>query len=186
MVGAIWAGRALQSVDVDIDPAGALGGGALGAALTTLVFGAILVALAPEYMTARMREVTEDPVDSFAWGVFIILALVVMSIALVITIVGILVVIPLLVTAYLVWGFGTAVAFAAIAERLLDRFGDDERDDRPEADGEQGDGEPDDWLTTLLVAGALDGALVLTGIGALLSLAIGAAGFGAIVRNWLS
>jgi len=164
---AIVTALVLQSeVNVDVDLTNALGGGAVGAFLTTLVVGAVLVALAPDYTETRMAEVVEDPVGTFAYGIAVLLVLAVLIVALVFSIIGILFVIPLIVVAYVVWAFGSAVAFLAIADRLVDREGDD-------------------WLAALLVAALLSGALVATGVGSLLALAIGAAGFGAVIRHWL-
>jgi hypothetical protein len=88
-----------------------------------------------------MDRVTGDPVGSFAYGVAALLALVVAIVALVITIVGILVVIPLAILAGLVWAVGAAIGYLAIAERIVGR--------------EEG------WLVPLLVAGAINGGLIV-------------------------
>ncbi|WP_436930076.1 hypothetical protein [Halosimplex halobium] len=67
---------------------------------------------------------------------------------------------------YLVWAVGAAVAFLAVAERLVDREGDD-------------------WLKPPLVAAALNGGLVLTDVGGILAFCVGAAGFGAVLEDRL-
>ena len=59
-----------------------------------------------------------------------------------------------------------AVAFLAIADRLVDR--------------------EDGWTKPLLIAAGLNGALALTGVGGIVSFGIGAAGFGAVLRDWLA
>ncbi len=139
-------------------------GSAVGAFLTTLVLGAILVAIAPEFTEAKMGAVVDDPVGSFIYGVISLVLIVVVAILLAITIVGLVIAIPLGLVAWLIWAVGSVVAYLAIADRLVDR----------------GDG----WLKPLLVAAGLNGALVLTGIGGLISFVIGATGFGTILRSY--
>ncbi|MFB6151990.1 MAG: hypothetical protein ABEJ40_09315 [Haloarculaceae archaeon] len=102
---------------------------------------------------------------SFVNGLLILIALILVSVLLVFTIVGIIVVIPLLVVAYVVWAVGAAIAFLAIADRIVDRG--------------------DDWVKPLVVAAAMNGALVLTGVGGLVAFAVGAAGFGAVLEDRL-
>jgi hypothetical protein len=156
----------LQSdVDVDVDLTGALGGGAVGTFVGTVVVGAILVALAPDYTKARMAEVVEEPVGNFVYGVVVLVFLILAVIVLVFTIVGIIVAIPLGFVVYLAWVFGSTIAFLAVDDRLVDR-GDDE------------------WLVVLLVAAGINGGLVLSGIGALVAFCVGAAGFGTVVRPY--
>jgi len=157
----------LAQIDVSVggDPAGTLGSGAGSAFLTTLVVGAVLVAIAPAYVEARMADALEDPVGNLVYGVAALLVLAVLIVALVLSIVGILAVIPLFVAAYAVWAVGSTVGFLAIADRLIDR------------DGE--------WALALVVAAGLNGALVLTGVGGLGSLVVGAMGFGAVLSDWL-
>ncbi|WP_436934025.1 hypothetical protein [Halovenus marina] len=154
--------------DIDIDIATGLGGGAVGSFLTTFLVGAILIAIAPAYVERMLDEISEEPVESFAYGIAALLGLVVLTIALVLTILGILLVIPLIVLAVVVWAIGSVIAFLAIGERLLD------------ADS------ADDWLKPLAVGAAINGGLALTGIGGLVSFCIGAAGFGVILRDRLS
>jgi len=154
------------NVDVDLNPVANVVQGAVGSALTTLVVGAILTAVAPEFLEDRMAAVVDDPVGSFVYGFLVLLFLALASLVLVLTIVGIFVVIPLVLLAYVVWAVGATVTFLAIAERLVDREGDD-------------------WVQTLLVAAALNGGLVLTGVGGILAFCIGAAGFGAVLEDHL-
>jgi hypothetical protein len=66
---------------------------------------------------------------------------------------------------YVLWAVGSTVAFLAIADRLVDRG--------------------DDWLKPLLVAAAINGGLALTGVGGILALLVGIAGFGAVLRDLL-
>ena len=153
-------------VNVGVEPAFGVVGGAVGAFLTTLVVGAILIAVAPGYVERTMATVLDEPVESFLYGLLCLVAVVVVTILLVVTLVGILLAIPLGLVAYVVWAVGAAVAFLAIADRLVDR--------------------EDGWTKPLLIAAGLNGALALTGVGGIVSFGIGAAGFGAVLRDWLA
>ncbi|WP_226041021.1 hypothetical protein [Natrinema sp. DC36] len=153
-------------VDIDIGTTNGLLGGAITAFLTTLVVGAILVAVVPEYTERMIVDVLDDPVGSFAYGIVSLLALALVILLLVITIVGILVAFPLGLLAYLVWAIGAAIASLAIAERLV--------------------GREDGWLKPLVVAAGINGILAVTGVGAILSICIGAAGFGAVLRDYFA
>jgi hypothetical protein len=159
----------LQSVTLpdgtEIDVAVGLGGSAVGAFLSTLLVGAILAALAPEYTRRMMRTVREDIVGSFVYGFVSLVLLVVVTIALVITLIGILVAFPLVLLSSVVWAGGAAIGYLTIAERLV--------------------GVDDDWLKPLLVAAAINGGLTLTAVGGLISFCVGATGFGAVLRDWL-
>jgi hypothetical protein len=153
------------NVDVDLDPAAGLAGGAVGAFLTTLIVGAILVAVVPDYTVDRMAAVLDDPLGALVYGIAVFFVLAVLVFVLVLSIVGILVVIPLVFLLYVLWAVGSTIAFLAIADRLVDRG--------------------DDWLKPLLVAAAINGGLALTGIGGILALVVGAAGFGAVLDDLL-
>ncbi|MEF8820998.1 MAG: hypothetical protein V5A52_01860 [Halovenus sp.] len=142
-----------------------LGGGAFGVFLTTLLVGALLVALAPAYTDRMKRSLTEEPIDSFIYGVLALVGLILVTFLLVLTIIGIFVVVPLAITAYVLWAVGSAIAFLLIGERIVDA---------------------EDWKLPLLVGAAINGALALTGIGGLVSFCIGAAGFGAVLRDLLA
>lgn len=149
--------------DLNIDLGTGLGSGAVGAFLTTLLVGVILLALAPDYTERTAAAVQDRPVQALVYGLVSLLGLVLLVILLFLTIVGILFLIPLVIVAYLVWAVGSAVAFLAIGERLV---------------GERG-------LPAALVVGALiNGGLALTGIGGLVSFCIGAAGFGTVIQGW--
>lgn len=149
----------LESVDLGLSVAG----GAVGSFLTTLLVGGILVALAPDYTRRMMDAVREDLVGSFVYGILCLVGLVLFIVVLVLSVLGILVVVPLVVLATLVWAAGASVAFLAVAERLVDT--------------EEG------WLKPLALAAAFNGGLALTGVGSLVSFAVGATGFGAILRD---
>jgi hypothetical protein len=160
-------GRALLQTapEVDVSVGEGLVGGAISAFLTTLLVGAILVAVAPGTTDRLLAAVADEPIGNFLSGLLSLVAIGLLAIVLVITIVGILVAIPILIVAYLLWAVGATVAFLAIAIRLVDR--------------------EDGWLVPLLLAAALNGCLTLTGIGGLVSLLVGMVGFGAVLRDVL-
>lgn len=160
--------RALSAIsepgfDVDIDPGTGLGGGAVGAFFTTLIVGAIMIAVLPEYTERMMASVLDEPLSSFLYGIFLLLALVIITVALVITILGIFLAIPLILAAYLIWAVGSTVAYLAIADRLI--------------------GREDGWTKPLLAAAVINGGLALSGVGGIIAFCIGAVGFGAVVRD---
>lgn len=126
--------------------------------------GGILVAFAPGYGERLVDRVADDAVGSFIYGLVVLVALVVLVVLLVISIFGIVLAIPLAIVAGIVWAVGAAVAFLAIGERLV--------------------GSDDGWLKPLVVGALINGGLTLTGIGGLVSFAVGAAGFGALVCDW--
>ncbi|QSW98540.1 hypothetical protein [Haloterrigena alkaliphila] len=157
--------QANPGIDVDIGATEGLVGGAVSAFLTTLVVGAIMVAIAPAYTERMMADALEDPVGAFLYGIVSLLALALLTVLLVVTIVGIFVALPLVLVAYLVWAVGATVGYLAIADRLVGRaYG---------------------WLQPLLLAAAINGALALTGVGGLVSICVGAVGFGVVLRNAL-
>jgi hypothetical protein len=153
------------SVDVDLDPAVGLFSSAVGSFLLTVAVGAIMVALAPAFTESKMERIRAEPLGSFLYGFTCLVFVVLVTVVLVITIIGILVAIPFLLATMAIWAVGSAIAFLAIAERLVDA--------------------EDGWLRPLLLAGALNGGLALSGIGWLLSFCVGAAGFGAVLREYL-
>lgn len=171
MIGGIPAGSVTVLLQAPPGPIGAppatpvssLVGGAIGAFLTTLVVGGIMVAVAPAYTERRMVDLVAEPVNSFLYGLVALVVLVILTVVLVITLVGILLAIPLAIVTYVVWAVGAAIAYLAIGERLV--------------------GREDGWLKPLLVGAAINGVLALTGIGGLVAFGIGAAGFGAVLRS---
>jgi hypothetical protein len=159
---------ALSGPNVDIvvgNPLDGLVGGAVGSFLTTAAVGAILVAVAPEYTDRLTDRVVASPVDSFVYGLASLVFLLFATFLLVVTIVGILVAIPLALLSYLAWALGSTIAFLAIGDRLV--------------------GREDGWGKPLVVGAGISGALALTGVGALVSFGVGAAGFGAVLLDWL-
>lgn len=150
---------------VNIEITQGLGGGAVGAFLTTLIVGVLLVALVPTYTERMTESITKEPLDSFLYGVLFLLALVVVIVALFITIIGIVIAIPLVILTYLLWAGGSAIAFLAIGKRLFE--------------------DAEDWKKPLVVGALINGGLALTGVGGIVSFCIGAAGFGAVLRDLL-
>lgn len=165
VVDPAWLLQANPPVD-NVDPGPGLIASGVGAFLTTLVVGGILLALAEAYTVRTIASVLDNPVESFGYGIVALLALVLLTVLLVITIIGILVAVPLLLVAFVIWAVGAAVAYLAIADRIV--------------------GHEDGWLKPLLLAAGISGALAVTGIGGIIAFAVGATGFGAILRGWLA
>ena len=163
---ALFVAQAGPGVDIGIGTADNLAGGAVGAFLTTLIVGAIMIAVVPEYTEQMMGDVLDEPVGSFVYGIIALVAVLIIAFVFFITIIGILVALPLLLVVYLLWAIGSVIAYLAIAERLI--------------------GRGDSWLEPLLVAAGLNGVLTLTGIGGLIAFCIGAAGFGTVLRSGLN
>lgn len=153
----VWAGSGNALLD--------LVGSAVGAFLTTLLVGAILVAFAEDYTIGKMATITEEPLGSFLYGLVTVVFFALVLIVLVLTIIGILVAIPLFILLYIAWAVGAAIAFLAVGDRLV--------------------GREDGWTKPLLVGAAVNGGLTLTGVGGILAFGVGAAGFGAVVRDYL-
>lgn len=149
----------------DVPVGESLFGGAVGAFFSTLVVAAVLVTFVPGYVERMIAALTDDPVPSFAVGFAAFLALVVVIVVLFITIVGILLAVPLLLVLWVAWAVGSAIAYLAVAERIVDR--------------------DDGWGVPVLVAAAISGVLAITGIGGLIGFCVGAAGFGAVLRDIL-
>jgi hypothetical protein len=141
-------------------------GGAVSAFLSTLLVGALLIGLAPEYTRGQMTQVLERPVDSFLYGLAGLLVLFFAIFVFVITVVGILIAIPLAILAYLTWAIGAAIAFLSIGDRLV--------------------GHEDGWAKPLLVGAAINGGLTLTGIGGIITFGVGAVGFGTVLRGYFA
>lgn len=144
---------------------GSVVGGAVGAFLTTLVVGGLLVTFLEDFTVRMVDRVTAEPLESFLYGIVALVLLVVLTVLLVITIIGLVVAVPLLIFAYLVWAVGASLAFLAVGDRIA--------------------GRDDGWLKPLLVGAAINGGLALTGIGGVVSFAVGAVGFGAILSEYV-
>lgn len=112
-----------------------------------------------------VEQVDDTPVTSFLYGFISLFVLGLLIIALGITIIGLVVAIPLAIVVYVLWAIGGTIAFLAISLRIVDR--------------------DDGWMKPILVAALLTGALVLTGIGSLVSLVVGAVGFGTVLMDLL-
>lgn len=146
-----------------VDPAVGLGSGAAGTFVSTLVVGALLLVLAPDWTRARMRDVADDPFGSFVYGVVALVAAIVVVVLLFVTILGIPLALLLAFALYLAWVVGAVVGYLAIADRFVNV--------------------DDDWVVALAVAAVLNAVLTLTGVGALVSFCVGAAGFGTLLRG---
>ncbi|WP_135820836.1 hypothetical protein [Halostella litorea] len=150
---------------VDIDLGTGLGGGAVGAFLTTLAVGAIMIAVVPEYTERMMESLADEPVDALVYGLACLVGLVLLIVLLVFSLIGIVAAVPLALVAWLAWAVGSAVAFLTIGERLV--------------------GRDDGWLKPLLLGAVINGGLAATGVGGIIAFVVGAAGFGTVLQSQL-
>lgn len=150
-------------VQYGIDPALALVGSAVGSFLTALIVGAIMIALAPEYTRRRMATVHDDPVGCFVYGFLSIVLLVLAIVVLFFTIIGIVVVIPLVLLAFLAWAVGAAIVYLTIGDQLV--------------------GHDDGWTKPLALGAAIAGGLSLIPLGGVVAFGVGTAGFSAVLKD---
>lgn len=138
--------------------------------LGTLVVGALLLALAPDFTESIIETVEDETVTAFLWGIGIFVALIVVMVILVITIVGILVAIPLGIAMAILDLIGTATVFLFLGERLADAGGVD----------------TSRWGH--LVVGAVLATVIaaIPIIGGLANFVISSIGVGAVVYRWRS
>ncbi|WP_411963082.1 hypothetical protein [Haloferax sp. YSMS24] len=141
---------------------------AVGTFVGTLIIGALLLAIVPDYTEKIIDTVEDDPVPSFLWGLGIFVALIVVTIVLIITLIGILLAVPLIFVMIFVSLVGGAIVFIFVGERLL----------------EAANVETSRWGH--LVAGAFV-ATVLAAIpfvGGITNFIVNTVGVGAIVFHW--
>lgn len=134
---------------------------ASGLALT-LVVGAILLAAAPNYVDAIVGEIDEQPVTCFAWGIGALVGFIGSVVLLAITVIGIILVIPLLIAFVILAIAGNVLAFLAVGDRFVDNR----------------------WVALLVAALALAVLNVVPIVGNIISFVIGSVGMGAIVIHW--
>ncbi|GGM65402.1 putative membrane protein [Halarchaeum rubridurum] len=156
-----------------VDPYGfqralGVGGRAAGAFLGTLIVGALLLAFADDHVERLVDAVAEEPVPSFLWGVGTLVALVCVTFLLVLSIVGILVAVPLILVAAVVYYVGNTLTYVYVGGRAAAGLG---------------------WETTrwghLLVGAVFAGAVAaLPVVGGLVSFVVSSIGVGALVHTW--
>ena len=139
-----------------------------GTFLGTLIVGALLLVLAPDYTEGVIETVEEDLGPSFLWGIGIFVALIVVTLLLVFTVVGIVVALPLALLAFVLYLVGSAIVFVAVGERILDAA----------------DVETSRWGD--LAVGALVAAVLaaIPFVGGLANFVVNSVGVGAIVYRW--
>ncbi|KAB1194612.1 hypothetical protein GJR96_14640 [Haloferax sp. MBLA0076] len=93
---------------------------AVGTFVGTLILGALLIALAPDFTERVIDTIEDEPVTSFLWGFGIFVAFIVVIIVLIITLIGIVVAVPLIFLMIFVSLFGGALVFIYVGERLLE------------------------------------------------------------------
>lgn len=154
---------AQRGSDVNIDTfAGLLDGPS--SFFGTLIIGALILALAPEFVDRIVDRVHNETGMSFGWGVLVFIVFFVAIFLLIITIVGILVVIPLAIAFGILAAAGNALGYLSLfAPHIENRW------------------------AALVVGAAISGiAAIIPVVGGLLGFVVGSLGVGAIVREWQS
>lgn len=136
---------------------------ATGGFFFTLIVGAIVLAAAPNYVDSIIEDIYDEPVASFAWGVLVLIVFVGSVILLAITIVGIILVIPLLLAFIVLAIVGNVLAFLAVCDGVVDSR----------------------WVALVVAAAGVAIVNFIPVIGAIISFVIGSVGMGAVVRRWV-
>lgn len=136
---------------------------AIGGFLVTLIAGALLLAISPNYVQRRVRDIRDEPVACFAWGIAALIALFIVSFVLAITVVGVILLFPLLLVAIAVGIVGNVLAFVAVCDGFVDSR----------------------WVALLVASVVVALTNLLPVIGGIAGFVIGAIGIGAIVRRWM-
>lgn len=129
----------------------------LGGALTTLIVGGLLIAVATEYTDRNTRRIQREPGRTFIYGFGILVGFIIIFIALALTIVGLLVALPLALIAglaFLIWG---QLGYLTVGRLVTD----------------------EKWPTLGVAIGVAFLVGVVPGIGALVGFVIGSMGVGA-------
>jgi len=130
--------------------------------VTTLLVGAILLSLAPEFVDRGVDRIHDEGVACFGWGVAVLVAFVGVSVLLALTVVGVVLVIPLALGFAVVAFVGNVLGYLALFDGVLES------------------------RKSALVAGAaVAGATNLVPIlGGLVGFVVGSLGVGAVVRDY--
>lgn len=92
----------------------------ISSAAITLVAGGAYFVFAPASAEATLKRARDEPVDSFLWGLGIGIAVIVASVLLALTVIGLVVAIPLILVFAVVELAAQAVVFVLVFETLLD------------------------------------------------------------------
>lgn len=94
------------------------------ASLSTLVVGGLTMVIAPDYVDRTVDRITERPLATFGWGVLVYVAgtvtVIVVSFALILTIIGILLLFPLFLVVVVVGLAANALGYIAIFGTIVD------------------------------------------------------------------
>ncbi|WP_327051990.1 hypothetical protein [Halomicrococcus gelatinilyticus] len=134
----------------------------VGGGLSTLVVGGLLLAAAPDYTDRIVDQISDEPVACFGWGLAVLVLFVGTTVLLAITVVGIVLVIPLVLAVAVVGVVGSALGYLALFGRVVESR----------------------WLA--LGLGALVAGLtnVVPVLGSVVGFVVGSVGVGAVVRDW--
>ena len=134
----------------------------IGGGLSTLVVGGILLAAAPDYTDRVIDQISDEPVACFGWGLAVLVLFVGTTVLLAITVVGIVLVIPLVLGIVVLGVVGSALGYLALFGRVVESR----------------------WVA--LGLGALVAGLtnVVPILGNVVGFVVGSIGIGAVVRYW--
>lgn len=136
---------------------------ATGSFLSTIIVGAIMLAASPNYVDSIIEDVLEEPVASFAWGILTLIVFVGTAFLLAITIIGIVLVIPLVILFVIVAIAGNVLAYLAVCDGFVDNR----------------------WAALVVAALAVTVVSLIPAIGTIVGFVVGSVGTGAIVRRWV-
>ncbi|QSG05373.1 hypothetical protein [Halapricum desulfuricans] len=142
-----------------------LGGGAVIAFVATLLGGVFLTTFTPRYTEQMIGAVRARPLGSLFYGLLSMLTAGLVALLLSITVIAAPIALVVLVASVVTAVLGATIVFLGTVGRLVDI--------------------DDHWLGTLVLVAALNGGLVLTGVGGLVSLGAAAAGFGAMLNDYI-
>lgn len=129
-----------------------------------LVVGALLIAGKPVYVNRVVRDVRDEPIGCFAWGIVTLVVFGALIFALLITVVGALVAIPLILVFAVLAAGGNVLAYLALLENTIGNR----------------------WLSLLVATLAIVLVSLFGAIGSIVNFVVGSIGIGAMVRRWMS
>lgn len=86
----------------------------------TLVVGGLLVGVAPDYLDRIVGQVHDEPGASILWGIGVLLLFIGLVFVLAITVIGIIVVIPLVIAFVMVSVVATTIGYVSLVDGLVD------------------------------------------------------------------
>lgn len=133
-----------------------------GGFVGTFVVGAIVLAVAPQFVDRVVDRIQNETANCFGWGILALIIFFGVVVLLAITIIGILLVIPLAIAFVVLAAVGNALGYLALFANAVD----------------------DHWIA-LLIGAAISGLTsVIPIVGSLVGFVVGSLGVGAVLREW--